>query len=595
MSSISETTKFINNIYDNRTYYDLYGSSIILFILISIVMAVVYSYVSLLSSMNEIKKNWPLHRCTPRVIPIAGFIKKPEGASAIGFTAENFKYCLNTILLKSTISSTDPLSALLTAISEIYKNVGRITESLHDGMDILRNNISRIFGALYNRIKNLIIEVQKMNISILDSMQKLQGVMVASLYTSLGTYFTMKSVFGVILTFIIKLLYVSVLVIISLWLLPISWPAAAAASATFTAVAIPLAIVVSFMKKVMHIESKPLPKLPSAKKTGAFFNKIGKKIVAVAKDVGKGTAKAAKAVGKGTAKAAKAVGKGTAKAAKAVGKGAKRAAKKTKKAFKRAFRKPKKPKKIRIKSRCFDKNTPIKLQNNNIKSIIDVEIGDILEDGGIVTSTQILDANNLEMFTLRNIIVSGTHLLNYNDKWVYVKDISEAVHIPHSQYDEPYVYCLNTTTKIINIGELVWSDWDEIVGEDLDNILATKTNMSENVDAYTSNGAISVCADKGFVDNMFVSLADGSNVYIRDVVIGDKLFGGGSVYGIVRIPKRDNNIIVTNSTRNSDVLKTKQLYHLLTSSGTLRNDLDIMGDYNTLIENLIKKSKRRLQ
>ena len=50
------------------------------------------------------------------------------------------------------------------------------------------------------------IPIQKMFITLMDVMQKIQGVMTGGLYTMLGSYYTLQALMGAILEMIIKIL-----------------------------------------------------------------------------------------------------------------------------------------------------------------------------------------------------------------------------------------------------------------------------------------------------------------------------------------------------------------------------------------------------
>ena len=68
-------------------------------------------------------------------------------------------------------------------------------------------------------------------------------------------------------------------------------------------------------------------------------------------------------------------------------------------------------------------------------------MGDILEDGGIVTATFKLNSQNQDMYLVKNIIVSGGHSIKHNGKLVKIKDYSEA-EVLKENYTNLYLYNL---------------------------------------------------------------------------------------------------------------------------------------------------------
>jgi hypothetical protein len=80
----------LKNTYDNLNYFDQYGSSVVLFILITISLFILCSYCFVMINVEPIKEDWINQRCKPSIIPFAGLINAPEGMSSSDFTKENF-------------------------------------------------------------------------------------------------------------------------------------------------------------------------------------------------------------------------------------------------------------------------------------------------------------------------------------------------------------------------------------------------------------------------------------------------------------------------------------------------------------------------
>jgi len=124
------------------------------------------------------------------------------------------------------------------------------------------------------------------------------------------------------------------------------------------------------------------------------------------------------------------------------------------------------PKLPRIKKPhiCFDKHTIIKLQNGKCKYINEIKIGDILSCGSIVTALLVLDSTYSKMYYLNNILVTGSHLVKYNNTWIPVDTHPSSKYF--SGYLQPYVYCINTSSGVINICNMTFTDWDEMLTND---------------------------------------------------------------------------------------------------------------------------------
>jgi hypothetical protein len=217
--------------------------------------------------------------------------------------------------------------------------------------------------------------------------------------------------------------------------------------------------------------------------------------------------------------------------------------------------------------RCFDKNTTFVLQDKQIKTISQIEPGDIL-DGNIKVMSKIkVLSEGLRMYNLNGIIVSESHIVKYMNQWIPVSKHSEAKEL--QGYGEPYLYCLNTSSKTIILNNMVFTDWDEIYDENLVTILKhIGTNKTE---------CINQVLDKGFEKDVKISLKDGEK-NISEILLGDRLSEKGIVYGIVELEK--NN------------LGTKEkLYHLLVSNKEFNIGDKIYKDYNSGIDTILEIEK----
>jgi hypothetical protein len=218
------------------------------------------------------------------------------------------------------------------------------------------------------------------------------------------------------------------------------------------------------------------------------------------------------------------------------------------------------------KLRCFDEETLI-LNDKNINiPIKNINVGDKLYDGSYVTAKIKVTAENLTMFKLHNIIVSESHLVYYKNQWIRVNEHPEAIKI---DYNKKYLYCLNTTNKIIQIKNILFSDWDEIINNKF-NILKNKNQNIENLEH------IHEYLDDGFEENTIVN-----KKRIKDIQIGDILENGSKVYGLVEIDTRK-----LRKYKNMKNFPNK-IFHLLTNDGRFIVNSKNVEDYNNLIDKFI--------
>jgi hypothetical protein len=189
-------------------------------------------------------------------------------------------------------------------------------------------------------------------------------------------------------------------------------------------------------------------------------------------------------------------------------------------------------------SGCFGPVTPITLLGGTIVRINTLRPGTILADGSVVTATMRIETGDNEVFSLNGVHVTGDHYVKHGDTWVQVKDHPDAT--PNPSYEIPYVFCVNTSTKHIAIGDDVFSDWDELHEPDMVakhlshhpvNAGCSKSEFSE----FGISSDIHRLFEGGLVSETLVSCADGTAVHIDRITVGYMLAGGARVTGVVSV------------------------------------------------------------
>jgi hypothetical protein len=219
MNHIQDSTNKLKKMYDKIGYFDQYSSQIFLFIILSIVVILVYSYCSVMLKIQPIKDDWSNQRCNPKVIPFAGFINKPPGKSVVDFTQENFTYCVQGILKSITGYAVEPITYTTNILQNMFLVISKDIQGVRNMINNVRNSMQVIASEIMGRILNTTIPLQQIIIGMKDIMGKIQGVLTAGLFTSLGSYFALKSLLGAIVEFIILVLVVLLALILMLWIL----------------------------------------------------------------------------------------------------------------------------------------------------------------------------------------------------------------------------------------------------------------------------------------------------------------------------------------------------------------------------------------
>ena len=542
----------IKKMYENLTYFDQYGFSLILFIIITILLMIFFGSCIALGNIKSIQDDWANQRCKPYIIPIAGFINKPENMNFNDFTSQNFNYCTQNILKGVTGIAVEQISFLTNNVTKVVNYVKQAINDIRALTTRTRNFFITVVEEIMGRLLNVIIPLQQIIIKFKDFSAKVQGTMTAGLLTTIGAYFTLKSLLGVIVKFIVTILIVMVAIIFIFWLFPFTWGTAIAGTATFVALSIPLALILTFMSRVMGIN------------TGLSIP---------------------------------------------------------------GLRKP--------SLKCFDKNTKITMNNETCKTISELQVGEKVDGNHLITAKIVVETKGSVMYNLNDVIVSDSHFVKYDNKWVRVDEHPLAVKI--EQYNEPFLYCINTENKIIEINGNIFTDWDEIYDEELEKIKNVKIknvmfNFNKTLnysmdDLIVNNLDIHKYLDGGFEKNTEVRMKNGVTKNINNVSIGDVLENGERVYGCVEIDganvveeasynlakKRcviggpnlnicDKSLGFTSTLDLDKKYKrlkiacesSDKLYHLLTDNKTFLIDGIKFYDYNSCIDLFLEKYRGKL-
>ena len=119
-----------------------------------------------------------------------------------------------------------------------------------------------------------------------------------------------------------------------------------------------------------------------------------------------------------------------------------------------------------MRALCFKSSTKLRLSNGEIKEISELDLGDTLKDGSIITGTlRMKNTTDENFYKLNNgedgdsIFVTGSHMIqDESGEFIPVKNYDDS--IITNEKDEQ-LYCLMTSTNKIVIGERTFWDWND--------------------------------------------------------------------------------------------------------------------------------------
>jgi hypothetical protein len=190
---------------------------------------------------------------------------------------------------------------------------------------------------------------------------------------------------------------------------------------------------------------------------------------------------------------------------------------------------------------CFDPNTKINVQNKGLIAIRDVQLGDVLSDGGHVTSVFEFNADGQAMVRLpaddQDIFVSTNHYLLHNKQWIR-SDAHPAAKSASNWCggNTMPLICLNTTTNCIPIGGYIFRDYDETTAAHKEAIeLANKQlNGAAAAEIKTAFGEKWQELFPSMSPNTRVRLRDGSCQLASAIQLGAEMTTGDKVAGVIK-------------------------------------------------------------
>jgi len=132
-------------------------------------------------SALEIKENWPVYRCNPPYWVFSDNI------------SEDFTYCVQNTQMNMMGFLLQPLNYMVSSLTSIGGEFNEAINKIRVMFSSIRNFVSEIIQKVFGVFLNMIVEFQKIIISIKDMVGKMIGIVVTIMYVLDGSIKTMKS------------------------------------------------------------------------------------------------------------------------------------------------------------------------------------------------------------------------------------------------------------------------------------------------------------------------------------------------------------------------------------------------------------------
>lgn len=217
--------KAVEQLYDQSTYSDKYGLQLWIVIILTLIVFLACSYFYVLNNLHPIKASWSEEKCNPAYLPFAGIIHDKQGDEFWRFTAENFNGCVNNILQKITNYAFIPYYYAMSVMSSIFVFLTNAIAIMRKMFDRMRKNVSSVSSVIFERIFHITAPIIEMFNIIKGVIGKISGTFSAVVYSLLSVYMGLQSFYGLLIKFIVSILWIIVAIIIVLlifgWIPPV--------------------------------------------------------------------------------------------------------------------------------------------------------------------------------------------------------------------------------------------------------------------------------------------------------------------------------------------------------------------------------------
>jgi hypothetical protein len=168
-------------------------ANILLIIFVTLWTVFIFYVPFLLGAMEDVQNNWPAYRCSPMILPIAGYINKQENQTENEATSENFTYCTQNILTNYMGYLLEPLNYLTSGLTNLGADLVINIGSIRGIIDSIRSSVSFITEGIYGMVVNIIIQFVKIINLLRDAITRTIGAFIVFYYIVIGSAVTVGS------------------------------------------------------------------------------------------------------------------------------------------------------------------------------------------------------------------------------------------------------------------------------------------------------------------------------------------------------------------------------------------------------------------
>lgn len=207
----------VNKIYQQSTYLEKYGGSVVFSVFAILGVAIYFVYLHIKNNSAIIKNDWSTYRCHPLYIPFAGLIMNPTNMSKLDYTTENFSDCFQVLLKDIMEVVLAPLEAASVLISASISILSGIMNSFANAIANLRDNLVDNSAGSAAKQTEMSTIITLFTVKIKSALAKGQGILLTIVYIFLSVYEIISSTFYVLLVGSSIILAIMFTVLLIVW------------------------------------------------------------------------------------------------------------------------------------------------------------------------------------------------------------------------------------------------------------------------------------------------------------------------------------------------------------------------------------------
>ena len=267
----------VHKLYKSQGYTEIHGMDILISITLMVSTLIISGTTTYQGLLAKIRSDWKHNRCSPILLPFAGYIMPVPGKTGSEVTYDNLTYCMKMDVSKVFSIALMPLEFSLYVTVEFLDKVEEGIRYTMEAIRYLLNKLTEERDKIYNKIASFIVPIVKILLHVRDALAKAQGVMTVALYTVMNIYNIivsgsinlMKVLSNLILTVIAVMVATSIigLVLMSTPAFPLGVTMYASAVTMLVVTIIPSILLYTTMRKFITSISDEKPNNPPKKPT----------------------------------------------------------------------------------------------------------------------------------------------------------------------------------------------------------------------------------------------------------------------------------------------------------------------------------------